>query len=109
MTIASPEGAARRVLLVFRSGSPLEASLEIARSIAATTQAELDALYVRDRNLLDIAEHSALFEVGAASGLARPMSEAGVLSALDLEARKVRHAVADMGAFSVEAAISSSM
>ncbi|PXX90498.1 universal stress protein [Halomonas heilongjiangensis] len=96
----SPEAAvelpaAARVLALLDASRQSLAALAAAVELAAGRKAELVALFVEDLDLL----HSAAFpfscEVGAQSGLARPLSPEGLEASLARRVRRASQALAD--------------
>lgn len=85
--------AALRVLALLDDSRQGLAALQAAVALAEQARAELVALFVEDLDLLHCAAFPFSREVGASSGVARPLSLEGLESSLTRQARRVERAL----------------
>ena len=84
---------ARRVLAMLDASRHSLAALQAAVELAHAHQAELVALYVEDENLLRSADFPFAREVGARTGLARPLTASAMEATLARQLRQVSRAL----------------
>lgn len=82
-----------RVLALLDASRHSLAALQAAVELAARRRAELVALYVEDQDLLHSAEFPFAVEVGARSGLARPLSPAQMEATVARQLQRARGAL----------------
>jgi hypothetical protein len=98
MTSARSGLALRRVLLAFDPGAPLTQPLAAARTLVETLGAELAGLFVEDINLLRLAALPFTREVGATSGMSRPIELADVERTLRVQAESAKRLLSELAA-----------
>ena len=96
MTLARSDLSRRRVLLAFDHGAPATQPLAMARMLVETLGAELAGLFVEDTNLLRLAALPFTREVGATSGLSRPLELLDVERALRVQAQSAKRLLAQL-------------
>jgi nucleotide-binding universal stress UspA family protein len=84
---------ARRVLTMLDASRHSRTALQAAVELAREHRAELVALYVEDENLLRSADFPFACEVGARSGLARPLTVAAMQATLSRQLQAVSQAL----------------
>ncbi|MEZ5555034.1 universal stress protein [Haliea sp.] len=84
---------ARRVLAMLDASRHSLAALRAAVELAHAHRAELVALYVEDENLLRSADFPFAREVGARTGLARPLTVTGMQATLSRQLQQVNRAL----------------
>lgn len=82
-----------RVLALLDASRHSLAALGAAVELAAQRRAELVALYIEDQDLLHSAEFPFALEVGARSGLARPLSPTRMQAAMARQLQRARGAL----------------
>lgn len=98
MSIPQTDTHPRRVLLAFDLRAPVTSPLAAARALVETLDAELSGLFVEDINLLRLAALPFTREVGATSGLSRPIELLDVERVLRLQADAARQALSELAA-----------
>jgi len=83
----------QRVLALLDASRHSLAALQAAVELAAQRRAELLALYVEDQDLLHSAEFPFALEVGARSGLARPLTPVQMQATLARQLQRARGAL----------------
>jgi nucleotide-binding universal stress UspA family protein len=87
-------GAARGRILILLDGSrPSLSALEVAAQMARARQAEVLGVFVEEVSLLRCAGYGFAREVGASSGVARPLDAAALQSRMRAQAEQVRRAL----------------
>ena len=82
-----------RVLALLDASRHSLAALQAAVELAAQRRAELVALYIEDQDLLHSAEFPFALEVGARSGLARPLSPTQMQATMARQLQRARGAL----------------
>jgi len=93
MTIAAPVVSIRRILVALDASRASEDALEAAAAMAELLEAELEALYVEDVNLVRLAGLPFSREVGLASARSRRVVSADVERAMRVEGARARRAL----------------
>jgi nucleotide-binding universal stress UspA family protein len=87
-----PTGAPR-ILILLDGSRPSLSALEVAAQMARARQAEVLGVFVEEISLLRSAGYGFAREVGASSGVARPLDTAALQSRLRVQAEQVRRAL----------------
>ncbi|HTT36758.1 MAG TPA: hypothetical protein VMH32_03700 [Burkholderiales bacterium] len=98
MSTPQSDTRTRRVLLAFDLRAPFTSSLSAARALVEALGAELSGLFVEDINLLRLAALPFTREVGATSGVSRPIELPDVERVLRLQADAARQALSELAA-----------
>ena len=98
MTPARSDLSLRRVLLAFDPGAPLAQPLATARTLVEMLGAELAGLFVENINLLRLAALPFTREVGATSGMSRPIELADVERNLRAQAEAAKRLLSELAA-----------
>lgn len=96
MTSARSDPPLWRVLLAFDHGGPATQPLATARTLIETLGGELAGLFVEDVNLLRVAALPFTREVGAISGISRPIELPDVERALRAQAEAAKQLLSEL-------------
>lgn len=91
---ANPLAPIRRILLALDAGVDSAASLEVIAALAMELDAELDALFIEDEELLRLARLPFAGELGLVSAARRPLSDIDVQQTLRAQAARQQQQLA---------------